>query len=509
MTKKPQAYPLRYVEDFFGRLQRCCRQTIEMRKRKSFFTTLLDDVGLPDLRARCNQSIRFMSDRDKKQASNLDIGLSEILARVDNNVGNAPIEHKQGRPPTEILSLDSLDGSLEGEFVGLAAEKKWGVLVSRAENSFDQGDDAEARLWWIRGHLGAFSLPVSLLAAPFESLCRQFQGQSTLHVYRNLIVEIAEIMLGRLKEVGDRRQEYSLRVALHQLGLAEFSSDTEKARKLKPTRAHEFTLGEPAAAEERSSATVSERTVRGSKLPVLGIVVLVLLTGGAYLLQQFFKTVPVDLASEDFVVEGQVPTLMRPVVRARDTVGSLGALVYSLQNKDTTSSLPTKGLDDPKGAEESNSKKEVLKTDQGSTGDGREAQPPRATPHEVVKTDGPVEGPEFRRGVERNEGKESARLPEVIPEFQVSPVPGASYPDGSAVLPGVVKSVITRTEVFSSAGYGARVVGRLEAGDKVSVEGQAGRWLRIRSRQGRAGFVYAQDIGELEDFSVPGHPDRR
>jgi|GEM_PF-2674805 len=41
MTKKPQTYPLRYVEDFFGRLQRRCRQTIEMRNKKSFFTTLL------------------------------------------------------------------------------------------------------------------------------------------------------------------------------------------------------------------------------------------------------------------------------------------------------------------------------------------------------------------------------------------------------------------------------------------------------------------------------------
>ena len=41
MTKKPEAYPLRYVEDFFRRLQRSCSRTIEMRNRKSFFTTLL------------------------------------------------------------------------------------------------------------------------------------------------------------------------------------------------------------------------------------------------------------------------------------------------------------------------------------------------------------------------------------------------------------------------------------------------------------------------------------
>jgi hypothetical protein len=51
MTKKPQAYPRRYVEDFFGvsndvvtsaeALSEGGSRTIEMRNRKSFFTTLL------------------------------------------------------------------------------------------------------------------------------------------------------------------------------------------------------------------------------------------------------------------------------------------------------------------------------------------------------------------------------------------------------------------------------------------------------------------------------------
>jgi hypothetical protein len=51
MTKKPQAYPLRYVEDFFGvsnevassaeALSEGGSQTIGMRNRKSIFTTLL------------------------------------------------------------------------------------------------------------------------------------------------------------------------------------------------------------------------------------------------------------------------------------------------------------------------------------------------------------------------------------------------------------------------------------------------------------------------------------
>ena len=450
----------------------------------------------------CDTRVCFMSDRDKNQASSLDIGLSEILSRADQGSRNAAGDKSPIRPPTEILSLDSHDVSLEGEFVALAAEKKWGVLVSRAEQNFNHGDDVEARLWWIRGHLGAFSLPVSLLAAPFESLCRQLQGQSVLHTYRNLIVEIAEIMLGRLKEVGDRRQEYSLRVALHHVGLREFAAEGKKEKTFVPTRAHEFTLGEPTPQE--SSATVAkieEKTVRGTTLRVIAVVGVFFLVVGGYFIFQAFETGEASLASEDFVIDRPVPTLMRPMVRAREIVGTLGALVYSLQ-RTNTEQPPTQSTQvAPKVVEKAAVSTSVSKSDQASTPAADSPEPPRKNPHEVVKTDGPVEGAEFRRGVERS-GADRARLPDVIPEVDVSPVPGASYPDGSAVLPGVVKSVITRTEVFSSAGYGARVIGRLEAGDKVSVEGQVGRWLRIRSRQGRAGFVYAQDIGELEDFSV-------
>ena len=68
------------------------------------------------------------------------------------------------------------------------------------------------------------------------------------------------------------------------------------------------------------------------------------------------------------------------------------------------------------------------------------------------------------------------------------------------VVAGEVKSVLVRTEVFSAPNYEARPLGTLEPGDRVSVEGRAGQWVRIRSRKGRAGYVFAQDIGELEDF---------
>jgi len=86
-----------------------------------------------------------------------------------------------------------------------------------------------------------------------------------------------------------------------------------------------------------------------------------------------------------------------------------------------------------------------------------------------------------------------------LPDLSSS-LPASSYPDGSLNIGGEVKSAIAAIDVYQSPDYSARVIARLAAGDKVSVEGRVGDWLRIRSRRGRAGFVIAQDVGEPEDF---------
>jgi len=97
-------------------------------------------------------------------------------------------------------------------------------------------------------------------------------------------------------------------------------------------------------------------------------------------------------------------------------------------------------------------------------------------------------------------------LPDVGLPNEPKPLPELSYPDGSLNLGGEIKSTLVRTEVFDSPNYQARTIARLEPGDKVSVEARVGQWLRIRSRRGRAGFVYAQDIGEFEEFNFGKGP---
>jgi hypothetical protein len=61
------------------------------------------------------------------------------------------------------------------------------------------------------------------------------------------------------------------------------------------------------------------------------------------------------------------------------------------------------------------------------------------------------------------------------------------------------------TSVVSAPSFGGRVIGQLGAGDRVLVEGFLGRWLRLRSRRGRGGYVLSADVEEVPSQEGVGH----
>jgi hypothetical protein len=93
MAKKPQTCPLRYVEDFLDVSNERCSQTIKMRSRKSFFTTLLGPHRFPphlrrarreprawlayDLRGKsCGTLSRFFDRATERESTKKDSGES-------------------------------------------------------------------------------------------------------------------------------------------------------------------------------------------------------------------------------------------------------------------------------------------------------------------------------------------------------------------------------------------------------------------------------------------------
>jgi hypothetical protein len=445
-----------------------------------------------------------MSKKNGGGAQKLDLGIQAILNRSESTANSGGDSPRVETAPTTIFTLEDADGEFSPEYTNLAHTKQWGILVSKAESAISAGSDVEARLWWIRGHLGALSLPVSLLAAPFETVCRQLvSDQKVADLYKPLVVEIGQIMRERLRGVGDRRQEHAVMLALHQLGLDESKEVERPSWGRVPSVAPRFELGEPAQGE-KAPASESVSVKPGRKPVTIFVVALLVLALGALvgrILQRQLSGAAVYVASEAMVATQTAAVLKPPLVEPRAALSNLGALYYSLsetgtaipENKDRPAEPnPPTTTQQPIPARQPDSKVAAV-------------EKPAAGRKDVVNTDGPVEGQEFRRGIERGVSQQ-ARLPEPGYELQPKPIPSSGYPEVGGVLLGEVKSVLVPTNVLDSPSYRARIIAKLKEGDKVSVEARVGRWVRIRSKRGKTGYVFAQDVGELEDFRSPGTP---
>jgi hypothetical protein len=208
-----------------------------------------------------------------------------------------------------------------------------------------------------------------------------------------------------------------------------------------------------------------------------------------------------DVASESFV--GHPSGIEQAVtpVEPKNPGNRLGALFYSIEKEGGGSSAPTPVTPAAKGV------------DPQPLLSGADLEPPVANKppeprrKESVATDGPIEGPEFRERIERVRPEPLAR-PE-RPKRNREEIQGGSP---QAVLPGAAQEgfeshrtykVLAKTSVLSAPSYGGRVIGQLERGDRVLVEGKLGRWLRLRSKKGRGGYVIAADVEEVPDLDIP------
>lgn len=444
----------------------------------------------------------FMADKSKGRESSVNLGLSEILARENARSSEAPVTR---RDETAVFALTDGDLAFGQEFVSLAEARKWGVLVSRAEQTIANADDLEARLWWIRGHLGALSLPVSLLAAPFETVCRQLRVDDATGVYRNLIVEIGQIMLTRLRDVGDARQAQRVRDGLVALGLSSYVSpacDGVERRDGAPPSAPVFS--KPPQLEPSRQPQLTESSQPRRRLPrgplLSGVVALVMLFAifGFGLLSDG----SVFLASDRLVSQSSEQSQELPLVKALEVSGSLGALYYSLSTEKVDSTFNPPG-------EQPDSTTTATPATTGAIGSPSAIKSKAPSkPKEPVRTDGPLETPELMRPPEVSRpGEPRLPPPELALRGDGTGVKQGDYrsnfPDGVAADSEGVKVVLVRTHVLVTGSHHARVLSILEAGDRVQVEGTFGRWLRIRSRKGKVGYVFAADVGDVEDFTSP------
>ena len=431
-----------------------------------------------------------MSESPPNKNNRLDLGLSDLLSSVvEKPEAVAPAPEVSGSAPArEAGAISSSNGS---PYAQLKDSGRWQEIIAIAERSLTGERGAESSLWWVRGHLGALSMPVSLLVAPFERVARELATAPVDAECRQLLEETAGIMLDRLQQVGEREQVLSFQALLRDLQVAAISGELGKHR-------HTWTL-----AAESSTLAVAIPPLPGQvpqvsrrRAPRLAIVLVLLLffVGASLALweirESLFST-PTALAFEGFVRDPSLPEQEQAAVLPRDPVGDLSALFYSIEP-------PTPAASGDSAGASSNAQSGQRA---GDTAAAPDVQPGNAVsaskPKERVDTSGPLEGPEYRSGVDRGAGGASRQSPSAGGSDRRQP-PGPF----DRQVQGKVYRIVARVNVVASPSYRGNVIGRLQPGDEVLVDGRVGAWLKLRSRRGNEGYILAQDAEVVEGKSA-------
>ena len=427
-----------------------------------------------------------MDTKGAKNRDRIDLGLEAILAGAGTPRPaevSIDLELPQGTREASPWTLgDAEPQPPKNEYESLADERKWGEIVRLAEERLAGGDHHEAKVWWIRGHLGAFSMPVSFLCAPFDALCHKLSPDDATGSFKTILEETGLLVLQRLREVGDTAHSGEVRSSLERLGIKEPRGGRERVGTSSFRSLESVALS---AAQIPVAQELAPRVSSGIRKRVTWTGVSVLVVASLLALDRLFphiRTPQLDIATESFEQPLSNVEQVTDTPGRRDPGGRLGTLFYSIGEGARTDSSSSPQVA-PQPLVESKPRPEA------------KSEAPSARSKEEVNTRGPVEGPEFRERIER------ARP--LAPQNRREEIQGGAP---QAVLPGEptrefddhrTYRVLNHTSVLSAPSYGGRVIGQLETGDRVLVEGKLGRWLRLRSKKGRGGYVLTADVEEV------------
>jgi len=431
-----------------------------------------------------------MTKKGENGRERLDLGLEALLSdSQDKKELNGGEINPEDSHLHQAWTLGGSEGRDPGEYDALADRGQWVEIVKRAEASLAKGDDLNAKVWWVRGHLGAFSMPVAFLAAPLLSIVNSLDSRTIAPSIGAIVKETGLLALSRLREVNDRSQYDALKSALERIGIQEPKNPRERKRTgTSSFRASDFVpRAESGATEQTGESVKSGSSPR--KVMISGVILVgVLSLGGVgYFYPNLFSS-PLSTAREAFVPE---PLVLEQVVsppEPKNPGGRLGALFYSIDNQKENTE-PAAGIQSEVTPQAVPQPTPVVKES------GRIENTEQPKLKERVNTSGPREGLEFRERVERRRGEErgDSRVSQEAPRAALPPDRARVFSDERTY------SVVEGTAVLSAPSFGGQEIGHLERGDRVFVEGKLGRWLRLRSRRGKGGYVLAEDVEEIPD----------
>ena len=460
------------------------------------------------------ESMREVSS-DRENKSTLNLGLDEILGQADSSIrpADAPTVPPSagGLVATAVESQAKL--APKGEYELLAESGNWDEIIRRSERS----STVEARLWWARAQCELAAMPLSIIAAPLEqSLSEISRGQPPQN-----IIDLATDVATKLSQALIERNEFNLATALLDSGRkitpridAKFRAaagleleqlnrlparDLDKQRLARKTYLSGFVaeMQKHYAAPKLSSETSapfarSNRRVFsfGQRLALAVIAATILTLISLYYLGAFAQT---SISSEGGTLA---------VTTSRPDVDPPNLKSAALQRASATSLLEAVLIEDQQRHSDSriepgSSADSLVINDRPAATAHVETQPVapqlplERKPKERINTSTPLEPREIRDAGTRSNDRN--RRPDRADELFEKPQDQRT--NGSTSSADTQRyRVLVRTEVHAVPSFSSNVLQRLERGDPVAVEEREGQWFKIRGRNGKFGYIAAQDV---------------
>lgn len=462
------------------------------------------------------------SERETK--STLNLGLGEILSQADKA---DPIPQVETTPPThtdEASSAGSTNLSApapsvpKNEFESLADTAKWSELAARSEHS----TKVEARLWWARAQCELAAMPLSIIAAPLEQSLSEISRDTPAAA----VVELATDVATRISQALIDRKELNLATALLEAGRrisprldAKFRAaatlelaalnelparELDKHRIARKTYLLGF-VGEMQKSQPLSAtpSKISAANAKPKRSPdslisrvLLGVALISLLTLALLFYFGAFNQAVVAVDGGTLAVSVSRPDLDPPSLK-----------LAILQRTSATSLLEAVLIEDEqrRGIEHNGANNHQANTadvgliinDQPAARPQKNEPPVSAqlpnvpAPKERINTTSPIEPRDIRDAGIR--ARDRSERPERADELFEKP-PGQR--DNGSSYSGDTQRyrVLVRTEVRAIPSFSSTVLQRLQRGDPVAVEEREGQWFRIRGRNGKSGYIPAQDV---------------
>jgi len=456
------------------------------------------------------------NDADTNESA-LDLGLSYLIEKDKaQEVNNSNVDRGQ-----------EIDRDTADKFSLLAEKEDWEALSELSAKKIQGAsslDEEEAKLWWIKSQLYLKRVPVSILAAPLDSISRELEREhpsimqdAQTRRIRELVKDLLQIFSEQLLQSGDERTSKAFCERLEKIFRVQAVSlncDKEVQQTTEPDISGDFLNGKserrkkPVQSEAERlradlgiDASFPESVVESDPWHIdkiknedrsfwrtyflFGLIIVAALGTLFWVnlkrLEKESLAAAAVIASPESNVSSRDMLLLGPKLDQIENIDKLSSLLSSMdlakEKKDSNQSNPSQEQSRV-SLQEEQVKKENL-------------APSLPREKEQIDTNSPREpAPEQRRDLDRpdplwGDAERKERSPFGDDDAIGYPVQRFARP--------MPYAIIADTLVFPRPSLRGQPLQKLRIGDEILVDAKIGYWLRLRSQNNRAGFVLAQD----------------